>query len=76
MPSECVTNPLQRALADAIITMQPLDELRILLACGAKVHRSLSIHSKHQNNLFRYESHGIKREKLDANLSSFVYKIN
>lgn len=39
MPSECVTNPLQRALADAIITMQPLDELRILLACGAKVQR-------------------------------------
>lgn len=37
MPSECVTNPLQRALADAIIMMQPLDELRILLACGAKV---------------------------------------
>lgn len=41
MPSECVTNPLQRALADAIIMMQPLDELRILLACGAKVFHSL-----------------------------------
>lgn len=37
MPTECATNPLQRALADAIIMMQPLDEIRILLACGAKV---------------------------------------
>lgn len=37
MPTECVANPLQRALADAIILMQPLDEIRILLACGAKV---------------------------------------
>lgn len=41
MPSECVTNPLQRALADAIILMQPLDEIRILLACGAKVSKSI-----------------------------------
>lgn len=39
MPGECVTNPLQRALADAIILMQPLDEIRILLACGAKVRQ-------------------------------------
>lgn len=39
MPTECVAeNPLQRALADAIILMKPLDEIRILLACGAKVH--------------------------------------
>lgn len=37
MPTECVSNPLQRALADAIILMKPLDEIRILLACGAKV---------------------------------------
>lgn len=37
MPSECAANPLQRALADAIIRMVPMDELRILLACGAKV---------------------------------------
>lgn len=37
MPTECVANPLQRALADAIILMQPIDEMRILLACGAKV---------------------------------------
>lgn len=38
MPTECVANPLQRALADAIILMKPLDEIRILLACGAKVN--------------------------------------
>lgn len=37
MPSECSTNPLQRALADSIIRMVSMDELRILLACGAKV---------------------------------------
>ncbi|KAJ8687871.1 hypothetical protein QAD02_023666 [Eretmocerus hayati] len=36
MPSECIANPLQRELADSIIRMQPLDEIRILLACGAK----------------------------------------
>lgn len=36
MPSEC-ESPTQRALADAIIRMLPLDEIRILLACGAKV---------------------------------------
>lgn len=36
MPSEC-ESPNQRALADAIIRMLPLDEIRILLACGAKV---------------------------------------
>lgn len=37
MPTECTTNPLQRDLADSIIMMLPLDEIRILLACGAKV---------------------------------------
>lgn len=37
MPTECITNPLQRELADSIIRMVPLDEIRILLACGAKV---------------------------------------
>lgn len=37
MPSECSANPLQRALADSIIRMVSMDELRILLACGAKV---------------------------------------
>lgn len=36
MPTECIANPLQRELADAIIRLQPLDEIRILLACGAK----------------------------------------
>jgi hypothetical protein len=39
MPSECTTNPLQRALADSIIRMVSLDELRILFACGAKVRK-------------------------------------
>lgn len=38
MPAECAANPLQRSLADAIIRMVPMDELRILLACGAKVN--------------------------------------
>lgn len=39
MPSatECSVNNLQRNLADAIIRMVSMDELRILLACGAKV---------------------------------------
>lgn len=37
MPAECAANPLQRALADAIIRMLPLDEIRILLAAGAQV---------------------------------------
>lgn len=36
MPTECISNPLQRELADSIIRMQSLDEIRILLACGAK----------------------------------------
>lgn len=37
MPSECTANPLQRALADSIIKCVSMDEIRILLACGAKV---------------------------------------
>lgn len=37
MPTECTANPLQRALADSIIRMVSMDELRILFACGAKV---------------------------------------
>ncbi|XP_066599475.1 ankyrin repeat and SOCS box protein 14-like isoform X2 [Prorops nasuta] len=36
MPAECIANPLQRELADSIIRLQPLDEIRILLACGAR----------------------------------------
>lgn len=36
-PSDPDVNPLQRDLADSIILMLPLDEIRILLACGAKV---------------------------------------
>lgn len=42
MPSECSTNPLQRALADSIIRMVSMDELRILLACGAKVNEPVT----------------------------------
>ncbi|KAF9406742.1 hypothetical protein HW555_012983 [Spodoptera exigua] len=38
MPSEvALGKSLQRELADSIIRMVPLDEIRILLACGAKV---------------------------------------
>lgn len=36
MPPQCLSNSLQRELADSIIRLRPLDELRILLACGAK----------------------------------------
>lgn len=42
MPSECIANPLQRELADAIIRLQPLDEIRILLACGAKANEPVT----------------------------------
>ncbi|CAG9797091.1 unnamed protein product [Chironomus riparius] len=42
MPSECSTNPLQRALADSIIRMVSMDELRILFACGAKVNEPVT----------------------------------
>ncbi|KZS11213.1 Ankyrin repeat domain-containing protein [Daphnia magna] len=35
MPTECTANPLQRELADSIIRFSPLDDLRILIACGA-----------------------------------------
>nr|XP_022899741.1 ankyrin-3-like isoform X2 [Onthophagus taurus] len=42
MPTECITNPLQRELADSIIRMVPLDEIRILLACGAKVNEPVT----------------------------------
>ncbi|XP_046382660.1 putative ankyrin repeat protein RF_0381 [Ischnura elegans] len=38
MPTECITNPLQRELADSIVRMAPLDDIRILLACGAKAN--------------------------------------
>lgn len=39
MPIACEgVDPIQRSLADAIIRMTPMDEIRILLACGAKVN--------------------------------------
>lgn len=44
MPTECLANPLQRALADAIILMKPMDEIRILFACGAKVWLLFTFH--------------------------------
>lgn len=51
MPSEVISEKsLQRELADSIIRMVPLDEIRILLACGAKVRGSLiqiQIHGKY-----------------------------
>jgi len=42
MPTECIANPLQRELADSIIRLQPLDEIRILLACGAKPNEQVT----------------------------------
>jgi hypothetical protein len=50
MPSECASNPLQRALADAIIRMVSMDELRILLACGAKVSWWIDPNNVNSNN--------------------------
>jgi hypothetical protein len=42
MPSECIVKPLQRELADCIIKLGHLDDLRILLATGAKVNESVT----------------------------------
>ncbi|XP_059046801.1 ankyrin-3-like [Achroia grisella] len=43
MPSEVISEKsLQRELADSIIRMVPLDEIRILLACGAKVNEPVT----------------------------------
>ncbi|CAG9794593.1 unnamed protein product [Diatraea saccharalis] len=45
MPSEVISQSeksLQRELADSIIRMVPLDEIRILLACGAKVNEPVT----------------------------------
>ncbi|KAL4712225.1 hypothetical protein ACJJTC_011086 [Scirpophaga incertulas] len=43
MPSEVLSEKsLQRELADSIIRMVPLDEIRILLACGAKVNEPVT----------------------------------
>lgn len=46
-PNDPDVNPLQRDLADAIILMLPLDEIRILLACGAKASEKLCACSVH-----------------------------
>ncbi|XP_076643035.1 ankyrin repeat and SOCS box protein 16 isoform X1 [Halictus rubicundus] len=42
MPTECIASPLQRELADSIIRLKPLDEIRILLACGAKANEAVT----------------------------------
>ncbi|XP_075988671.1 uncharacterized protein LOC142984767 isoform X2 [Anticarsia gemmatalis] len=43
MPSEVIPGKsMQRELADSIIRMVPLDEIRILLACGAKVNEPVT----------------------------------
>ncbi|XP_041970434.1 ankyrin-3-like [Aricia agestis] len=43
MPQEVITDKsLQRELADSIIRMVPLDDIRILLACGAKVNEPVT----------------------------------
>lgn len=42
MPTECIAGPLQRELADSIIRLKPLDEIRILLACGAKANEAVT----------------------------------
>ena len=46
MPTECVATeyiPSQRSLADGICRQVPLDELRILIACGAKVDEPVTL---------------------------------
>lgn len=35
MPTECTSNSLQRELADSILRCSSIDDLRILIACGA-----------------------------------------
>jgi len=42
MPSECIENGLQRELADCITKLANLDDLRILLATGARVNESVT----------------------------------
>ncbi|OXA38081.1 Ankyrin-2 [Folsomia candida] len=42
MPLECISKPLQRELADSIIRLAHPDDLRILLACGAKVNEAVT----------------------------------
>ncbi|CAG7785048.1 unnamed protein product [Allacma fusca] len=42
MPSGCILKPLQRELADQIVRLAHPDDLRILLACGAKVNETVT----------------------------------
>lgn len=64
MPTECITNPLQRELADSIIRMVPLDEIRILLACGAKV--IIAFTQSKKGGLFIYLFNVIGERASDA----------
>lgn len=61
MPSEvALGKSMQRELADSIIRMVPLDEIRILLACGAKV-------SKQAEMFPLLEHRSAPEEKADLN---------
>jgi len=43
MPTECTSNqPLQRELADSIIRYSTIDDLRILIACGANANEPVT----------------------------------
>ena len=42
MPTECTSNPLQRELADSLIRYATIDDLRILLACGASANEPVT----------------------------------
>lgn len=42
MACDSSTDPMQRSLADAIIRMAQMDEIRIILACGGKVNEPVT----------------------------------
>lgn len=42
MACDASVDPMQRSLADAIIRMAQMDEVRIILACGAKVNEPVT----------------------------------
>jgi len=65
MPTECTANSLQRELADSIIRFSSIDDLRILIACGASpnepvtqgktVLSSVVLHRLLINSIVRFE---------------------
>ena len=60
MPIECTSKPLQRELADSIIRYSSVDDLRILLACGASpddpvTQGSYTVKKKKKNYFFCVE---------------------